>query len=725
MKRALYAVAAGALLSTASGPAALFAKPPVALQERPSAFPAPEFPAGVDVVNVDVVVLDRHGDPIEGLTVDDFKIRDEGRLRAITGFEAVTLAESAPRPPLMRSRVSTNTSPPLRPERTFVIVFDNVHISPERAERAKESVARFLEEGLTDGDRVVLIPTSGGAWWNARMPDGREDVVAALARLQGERPRVLGPDRISDYEAMRLYLHRDQQVGAEVSRRFYENRVILEPPGGAERADLDLGEGHPLIRVKSIEIYQAALSRKQATFKALERAAEALSNAKGRKSILLVSEGFIQEPNLPDFRDVVRAAREASAAIYYIDVRGLGGLPYTADAEYADPTDQRDLNSQLQEGVAEALGSVSLAVDTGGFAMTNSNDFARGMLRIDRASRAYYLVGFSIGGVKRDGKFHELKVEVDRPGARVVARKGYYAPSDEPAPKLPADALDPEIRTAVDSPFDADSIPLRMSSYVLGAEGGEMAVLLTADVDPGGLSLAWNGERYEGTLSTFLLVSSRDTGETWHRERDLELSLPTPLYQQIQERWLPLLRDFRFAPGTYQARLLVRDGPTGRVGTVRHEFEVPAPDSFRVSTPILTDVVQPGEEGAGPRPIPLARQRFQPGGTLYYAFEVFGAQPGISGAPEVQTGYRVESLDGQVIGSQPTAVLPPGPGGTLSQMYALNVTGMTPGHYLIVLQVRDQITGRTLERADSFEIGDPDAGPTPSPPTRSSRSGPT
>jgi VWFA-related protein len=673
----------------------------------PQELPAPEFPAGVDVVTVDVVVLDSAGNPIEGLTSDDFMVADEKKLRRITSFEAVALPESAPGPPPLRSRVSTNVVPAaqVRPERTFVIVYDDAHLAPDRSLVAKKSVEEFMNTGLSDGDRVVLVPTSGGAWWTGVIPEGREDIVAALDRLEGQRPRNYTVDRISDFEAMRLYIHRDPQVGAEVVRRYYQYRLIPEIPGGGEREEAgltDIGEGHPLIRIKAAEVYQAALARQQATYSTLERVAESLAGVKGRKSILLVSEGFIQEPTRPEFRQAIEAARRANAVVYFLDARGLTGLIPTADAQIADATDLRDLGPQIDLAKMDSLGAVSLAVETGGFAIRNSNDLSVGLSRIDEQSRAYYLIGFPIADVKRDGKFRKLEVKVNRPGVTVVARKGYYAPSDEPPRPLPEDALDPRVRTAIDSPFEADSIPLRLASYVLGTDGEETTVLFTADIDPRGVAFEKNGDRYEGQLSTVLLVSSRDSGESWHREKQVDVSLPPAFYQQIQARWLPLVRDFKFAPGTYQARFYVRDERGQRVGTVRHEFEVPPPGGLRVSTPILTDVLQQGE-GAAPRPIPLARRHFPAGSTLYYVFEVFGAQAGTHG-PRVVTGYRVESVGGDVIGTQAPVPLPPGPGGALSQMYALNTTGMAPGDYLIVLEIDDQVAGRTLEVLDPFQV---------------------
>ena len=705
--RAAALLALGAALTLDLTPD-LTAGPTAGLQEPAEDESAPRFPSGVEVVTVDVVVLDRDGNPIEGLTADDFTVRDEGRVRSIASFEAVALPESEPGPPPLRTRVSTNVEPPPRPERTFVIVFDNVHMSEDRAIAARKAVEEFLTTGLREGDRITLVPTSGGAWWSTRIPDGREDVTAALQRLEGLRPRNFSRDRISDYEAMMLYLHRDQQVGAQVARRYYESGLIVEPGGVEARAELDLGQNHPLIRAKSAEVYHAALSRQQATLRALERIVESLAPVKGRKSVLLVSEGFIQEPNRPEFRDVVRAARRANAVVYFLDARGLAGIPATADAEVKDPTDLRDLGPQLDEGVREAQGAVSVAVETGGFAIKNSNDLAKGMRRIDRESRNYYLIGFPIADVKRDGKFHDLEVKVDRPGVKVLARKGYYAPSDEPEKPRDPEALDPVVRAAIDSPFERDSIPLRIGSYVLAPAGDEVTVLFAADVDPRGLRFEQKDGRHEAKLSTYLLVASRDTGENFHQEREVELSLPPAVLAQVRETWIPAVRDFKLKPGTYQARLLVREVATNRVGTVRHTFEVPPPDALRVSTPILTDVLQPGEGDTPPRPIPLARRSFAPGRTLYYVFEVFGAgspAESAAGAPRVFTGYRVESVDGRVIGTQAESALPPGPNGELQQMYALNLAGVPPGDYLIVLHVRDEAAGQTLEVYDPFQIG--------------------
>src|SRR5205823_3613824 len=55
------------------------------------------------------------------------------------------------------------------------------------------------------------------------------------------------------------------------------------------------------------------------------------------------------------------------------------------------------------------------------------NDLDVGMKQITRDSSAYYLIGYSSSQAPTDGKFHEIKVRVKRPGAQVRARKGYWA----------------------------------------------------------------------------------------------------------------------------------------------------------------------------------------------------------------------------------------------------------------------------------------------------------
>ena len=131
------------------------------------------------MVRVDVVVVNKAGNPITGLTREDFTVTDEGAPQTIVNFDVVTLPD-APDPgvpraaPSERPRIATNTAPRL-PGRLFVVVFDNLNMSPLNSQRAKAAVVAFLDKGLRDGDRLMIAATAGGAWWTATMPEGREE----------------------------------------------------------------------------------------------------------------------------------------------------------------------------------------------------------------------------------------------------------------------------------------------------------------------------------------------------------------------------------------------------------------------------------------------------------------------------------------------------------------------------------------------------------------------
>ena len=437
----------------------------------------------------------------------------------------------------------------------------------------------------------------------------------------------------------------------------------------------------------------------------LRKVIESAATTRGRKALVLVSGGFIHDPTLPEFRDVEKAARQANAVIYYLDARGLAG-PSTATAEMGRATDERDVNLILNQETLEAEGSRSLAIDSGGFFIQGTNNLEDGFRKIARESRNYYLLGFVSSDTRRDGRYRKLKVEVKREGVAVHARKGYYAPSSAvEAPPKEANALDPVVRRDLDSPFSVDAIPLRLASYVLAPTGSKRAVLLVADADPASLSLADKGGRFQGALESFVVVASRDTGETFTSRKRIELSLPPEVRAQMARGWLPIARDFELPPGTYQARVLVRDAETGRVGVVRHEFEVPAAQPLQLSSPILTDTVEPGPSGQGPRPVPLARRTFTVGSRLFCAYEVYGARPDpATRRPRVSAGYVIKSASGAALAGKPLAPVEAGPSGEVSQVVVLSLQDVAPGDYQIELTAGDDTSQEAVKVAEPFRV---------------------
>ena len=161
----------------------------------------PSFPGEIELVTVDVVVTDKDGNPVTGLTRGDFSVEEEGEAQTITSFEAVELPSEPAEAPPPRPRVSTNMLPERRTSRSFLILFDDLNLTPQNAPQGKGAIATFLQEGVREGDQVGLLATSGDAWWNTRMEAGREDLLAIVRRLEGRRLPENRLDRLSDWEA--------------------------------------------------------------------------------------------------------------------------------------------------------------------------------------------------------------------------------------------------------------------------------------------------------------------------------------------------------------------------------------------------------------------------------------------------------------------------------------------------------------------------------------------
>lgn len=672
-------------------------------QERPAT-----FPAEIEQVTVDVVVADRSGQPITDLKKEDLEVFEDGVRQTIASFDAFQVpplaGEALPPPP----RVSTNAaSRHERRGRSFVIVFDDVHLTPTTARGAKAAVAEFLKKDAREGDRVALVATSGRAWWSARFPAGRDELLDLLNRLEGRLEPERGRDRLSDYEALRIHVFRDSAILNRVQRRFESYGLPTLTQQGQHVRDLVAVED-PLVTSRAAEVYYAAAARNRVTLEAVERALNGLVEIKGRKSLILFSEGFIYDPELDVFKRIVGASRRANTAIYFVSGRGLEGLPVAMDAELSTILPPEDIGSAINEAVETAEGSESLAADTGGFTVRNSNDLAGGLRRIADETRAYYLIGYSPKNTARDGAFRKIQVKVpSRKGVQVRARKGYYAPSDQPT-AVAAKGQDPVFQRALDSPYERDDIPLRMTDFVREETLLDKAhVYVAAEVDIHGLGLEEKDGLARGTLQFLLVTVRRDTGEFFRHDQKLELKLPPETRALLARTWLPIVGEFELRPGRYRAKIVVQDKGTGKVGTVSHDFEVPELAQFRVSTPVLSDFRESASTGAEQVAL-MARREFPQGASLYCQLDVYrAARLESSGLPRVSMGFEVRRSDGTLFARDAPSVITPTPAGALSRIIGFSLGAADPGDYELLMRVKDELSGATVVLHEPFTVSAP------------------
>ncbi|HSB62088.1 MAG TPA: VWA domain-containing protein, partial [Vicinamibacteria bacterium] len=574
----------------------------------------------------------------------------------------------------------------------------------------KAAVADFLKTGTREGDRVTLLATGGAAWWSTRMEAGRDELVELVKRLDGRYIPDTSPERMSDYEAMRIHIFRDPLVTSRVQRRFetYGVAAALQRDRSQSQTGIQSVDD-PFVTGRATEVYFAATSRNRITLEVLERSLNALASTKGRKSLILVSEGFIYDPNLDEFKRVIQASRRANAAIYFVNSRGLEGMPLAMTAQFGPALPEQDIGFAFNESFEATEGADSLASDSGGFTVRNTNDLASGFKRIADETRVYYLVGYNPTNTARDGKFRKIQVKVPaQKGIQVRARKGYYAPSDQKTALSPKPGVDPVFQGALDSPYEIEDIPLRMTHYV-GEETllGKAHVLVAAEVDVRSITFEEKDGRAAGTVQFLLVAAHRESGEYFRYDQALELKLLPATRERLARTWLPIVREFELRPGGYQVKIVVRDKLSGRVGTVIHEFGVPDLEEFRVSTPIISDVREVSEGGGpGGRLAVLARRDFPQGSSVFCQFEVYGAQKEEkSGMPRVSMGYQVRRKDGTYLTGVNPTVINPTSLGKLSRMVGFPLEDAAPGDYDIVMSFKDELSGKTIEFSEPFTVG--------------------
>src|SRR4029078_9174533 len=127
-------------------------------------------------------------------------------------------------------------------------------------------------------------------------------------------------------------------------------------PAGQNTLDDPMGTG------RATEVYFQALSRNRLTLEMVERMLRAMEGVQGRKSVVLVSRGFIYDPNMDEFKRVTQSSRRANAAVYFLNAKGLEGMPAAFGAEFGSSIDPQDIGAAFAETFEASEGADSMSV---------------------------------------------------------------------------------------------------------------------------------------------------------------------------------------------------------------------------------------------------------------------------------------------------------------------------------------------------------------------------
>jgi VWFA-related protein len=695
----------------------------------PQAREVPSFRTESRLVTIDVLVLDGKGNAVTGLAAEDFVVTEDGVPQRIESFEALgpEPAVTAPGPSLVPGPVASNLRAPGRAGRSFILLIDDMGLAAQRAADVREAIERFLDDGLRDGDELLLATTSGEIWWNARIPAGREDARALLARRRGRRLAETMSDFMSGWEAYRITRFESPTgaalasggggaTGASTTERVvarWLERRVCDPLAPELCRSMVVQRANGIDRARAVRTRDVMARIDQAVF--------ALSPQRGRKALLLLTEGFLNDPDLEVTRLVAGRCREANIAVYSLDVRGLQpGIEELSAASGAGAPNSAELVLMRQEQLEfEAAGNVALAEDTGGLALRDTNDLGAGAVRIADESRAYYLLGVVPPPGKGPRDWRSLSVSVRRPGLKVRARKGYTlrtaaeidrgeraAQAERSRQRAAASGAikEPppiEVSRALASGADYDELPLQAIAFVFGPRPeGRVRSLVSLEVDLGRIANLGGEGRPATVLSLSIAVTHRDSGEI--RRIDQQVKVDAGQGGAAFAGGLTLSREFDLKPGVHQARVVVRDEFLGRTGAVTVRFDVPAPVGLRLSTPILTDRALPTLPFEAPRPVLVARRTFGTRGTLYAQYEVLGAAE--RGA-RVEASYELRRPDGVSLRRGVPGLSSVDAEGDLVQLLSFPLDGLSSGDYELVLRIEDKAAGAVAERIEPLRLG--------------------
>jgi VWFA-related protein len=583
-----------------------------------------------NLVLVDVRVTDKRGQPVTDLHQDDFRVFEDGVEQKIGSFSLENVEQLA-------KANETNGAPPtidlgklpatvtanevnklVQDHRMVVLFFDLSSMQVDDLLRAVKSAENFVQKQLTPADLVAVATYSSDLRVAQNFTNDRAGLRKALEAI-----------RIGESSSLA-----DQgEVGAAGGTSATGEEVVTQDTSEAFTPD-------------ETEFNIFNTDEKLA---ALESLADLLRGVPGRKSVVHFSSGVERTgiENQAQLRATTDAANRANVSFYTVDARGLVGLPPGGDATSASPSGTAAytasaFSSQLSslEGGRETL--ASLASDTGGRTFYDINDFGQAFKDVQQDNSTYYLLGYSPSNAKSDGRFRRIHVEVKRPGVKVQARPGYYAPKNFRQFTSEDKEVQLEQAMNLDEPFV--DLPLAVETASFRSSNQQYYVVLAAKI-PGSSISFLNKSSSHRTEFDFAWRAADSAGHVAAALRDtLPVKLDPENYQQVLASNFLYEGGIVLPPGNYKLKAVVRENESGRMGTFEEPLVLPpfSGSGLAVSSVVVSNQVQQpeaaprGRSKSAPSPLDANGQKVLPSVTrvfrtdqnLYVYLESYETQSG-------------------------------------------------------------------------------------------------
>jgi VWFA-related protein len=643
----------------------------------------PTFRLPINYVRVDVIISDKQGNPVNDLTSADFDVTEDGKPQKVDSFKFINLGTATQQqlnatetPREIRNDFDEQSEAARDDVRIFAIFLDDYHVRLGSSMGVRAPLERFLQTQLGPNDLVeVMYPLS-------QMTD--------------------------------LLLTRDHDAVARVIEQFAGRKYDYRPRNDIEQQYAN----YPATTIEQI--------RNQVSLSALKGLVTHLGGLReGRKSVILVSEGYTNvlppqlrdpiasmpgygNPNrndpmatdtgaaasanffssidiLSDLRNVYDAANRANTAIYSLDPRGLA----TNEFDLSQPAINQQTDHDTLEATQDTLRALSTNTDAR--AIVNRNDLAGGLKQILRDSSAYYLLGYNSSLATADGKFHEIKVRVKRPGVEVRARKGYWAPTEEDRAKALAPPR-PGPPTAVTKALSAIVEPPRgrvVRTWIGTARGENGKTRVTFVWEP---VVTLPGAQPGDRPARVSLIASGPGGQAYFRGRVPDVALastasPASPGTAAATTAGPSRVVFDAPPGKLQLRVSVEGSREQVLDSEVRDLEIP--DLTGPQVMLTTPAVYSARTArdfrtltSDPDAVPTAGREFSRTERLLIRFDAYGpgySVPGVTARLLNRTGQAMTDLT-----AQPAAKYPQ------EHSIDLPLAGLAAGEYLIEIKAKGE-----------------------------------
>lgn len=539
-----------------------------------------------------VVVKDKKGNPIKGLTAKDFALTEDGVAQTIKICEYQDLPETpAPMPPtpaggenikiynrLAREQITPEAEGEVKykDHRLLALYFDMTAMPPTDQLRALTAAQKFIRENMTEADLVSIMRYAGSS-------------VDVLQDFTADRNRILS---------------------------ILETMVVGEGQGDTDSSSDDASADTGAAFGQDDGEFNIFTTDRQLS--ALQTAAEALSRLNEKKELIYFASGLNLNglDNQAQLHATIDAAIRAGVSFWPIDARGLVAQGPLGDATRGSQGGQAmytgSSSMALMSRFAQSQDTLfALAGDTGGKALLDNNDLARGIVDAQKAESAYYIIGYYTTNGTLNGKFRKIKVTYGADAeAKLDYRQGYYGGKEWG--KFNTSDKERQLEDALmqQDPWTELTIGLEINYFQLNK--AEYFVPVMIKIPGHELVLAKKGGA-EHTLIDFVGEIKDDYGGTTVTNiRDFtNIKLSDSSAAELAKHQVEYDSGYTLLPGKYTIKVLARDDETGRIGTFQTTFIIPNLNKETKRVPISSVVLSAEKQSNAQAIYNVAKQKDQ------------------------------------------------------------------------------------------------------------------